>query len=42
MVDPLFEGLRNNKEFIKIVSTAQVRKAKIKDSIKELEKQGEL
>ena len=41
-VDPLFEGLRTNKEFIKIVDGAQAEKAKIKDGIKELEKKGEL
>ena len=42
MVDPLFESLRSNKEFRKIVDGAQAEKAKIRDLIKELEMKGEL
>ena len=42
MVDPLFEKLRNNKEFKEIVEGEQAKKAEIRAQVKALEMKGEL
>lgn len=42
MYDPLFDNLRNNKEFKEIVERSQAQKTEIRNQIKELEMKGEL
>ena len=42
MVDPLFESLRTNEEFKKIVEGAQAEKAAIRTQVRELEMKGKL
>ena len=42
LIDPLFESLRDDPEFLAIVKKVQKEKAELRDQIKEMEERGEL